>query len=61
MGNNLLETADPGPEPRKLSRAKVETAARSLGFREVKYFTMPDGERIWWWWHSRPDLTQTRT
>jgi len=40
-------------EPRsyaRITRWKVEKAARSLGFAPVKSFTMPDGRKGWIWW-----------
>ena len=37
----------------KVTRAKAEAAARSLGFAPVKSFTMPDGRRLWIWWRER--------
>jgi hypothetical protein len=44
-------------EPRsyaKITRWKVEEAARSLGFAPIKSFAMPDGRKGWIWWR---DLT----
>jgi hypothetical protein len=43
-----------GEQPRysTITRAKVEAAARSLGFTPVRSFTMPDGRKIWIWWRS---------
>jgi 4-amino-4-deoxy-L-arabinose transferase-like glycosyltransferase len=35
-----------------ITRSKVETAARSLGFRPVKSFTLPDGRALWMWWRQ---------
>lgn len=51
--NNFLETADPGSTPdSRISRAKVEQAARAAGFRRVKSFRMPDGGTTWLWWRA---------
>jgi len=49
---NALVTGEPPPVT-SISRRKVETAARSLGFARVKSFTMPDGRTIWIWWRQR--------
>ncbi|MGH3143919.1 MAG: hypothetical protein ACRDO9_12450, partial [Gaiellales bacterium] len=48
---NALITGDPSPYA-TITRRKVETAARSLGFIPVKTFTMPDGRTIWIWWRG---------
>jgi hypothetical protein len=49
---NELITGDPPPNGGKITRAKVEAAARSLGFTRVKSFAMPDGRTIWIWWRE---------
>jgi hypothetical protein len=49
---NALVTGDPAPKS-TITRGKVEAAARSLGFRRVKSFTLPDGRTIWLWWKGR--------
>jgi hypothetical protein len=50
---NALVAGDPPPSGGTITRSKVEAAARSLGFRPVKSFTMPDGRTIWIWWRER--------
>jgi 4-amino-4-deoxy-L-arabinose transferase-like glycosyltransferase len=51
--NNFLVTTDPGSEPdSRMSRGKVETAARETGFRRVGSFAMPDGGTTWLWWRD---------
>ena len=49
---NLVVTTDPGPSEYKpsVTQARVEDAARSLGFRQVGSFHLPDGRetRVWW-------------
>jgi 4-amino-4-deoxy-L-arabinose transferase-like glycosyltransferase len=45
--NALIIGERPGA---KITRAKVERAARSLGFEPVRSFTMPDGRTIRAWW-----------
>jgi len=46
-----------GPGAR-ITRRKVETAARSLGFLPVRTFAMPDGRDIQVWWRGpRPEQT----
>jgi 4-amino-4-deoxy-L-arabinose transferase-like glycosyltransferase len=47
---NALVTGQPPPSGSSVDRAKVEAAARSLGFVRVKSFAMPDGRTIWLWW-----------
>jgi hypothetical protein len=49
---NALITGDPR-RGATITRAKVEAAARSLGFIPVKSFTMPDGRKIRIWWRER--------
>lgn len=49
---NVLITGDP-PGDTAISRRKVESAARSLGFVPVRSFTMPDGSKIQVWWRER--------
>jgi hypothetical protein len=49
---NALVTGDPPPSGGTVTRWKVEAAARSLGFKPVKSFTMPDGRRIQIWWRE---------
>ena len=51
---NALVTGDPPPNGGTITRKKVEEAARSLGFKPVKSFTMPDGRTIRIWWRERP-------
>jgi hypothetical protein len=50
---NALITANPPPSGASITRTKVETAARALGFIRVKSFAMPDGRTIWIWWRDR--------
>lgn len=50
---NALVTGDPPPSGGSITRWKVEAAARSLGFKPVKSFRMPDGRTIWIWWRQR--------
>ena len=50
---NALVAGDPPPSGGTITRSKAEAAARSLGFRPVKSFTMPDGRTIWIWWRER--------
>jgi hypothetical protein len=50
---NALVTGDPPPSGGTITRWKVEAAARSLGFKPVKSFTMPDGRTIRIWWRER--------
>ena len=38
--------------PATVTRARVEAAARSLGFVRVKSFKLPDGRKIWLWWQE---------
>jgi hypothetical protein len=49
---NALVTGEPRPGS-TITRTKVEAAARSLGFRRLKSFTLPDGRMIWLWWRER--------
>ena len=49
---NALVIGDPSPYA-TITRSKVEVAARELGFRPVKSFTMPDGRGLWIWWRGR--------
>jgi hypothetical protein len=51
-GSNLLVVGERGPGITgiHLSRRRVETAARKLGFRPVKSFTAPDGRELAVWW-----------
>jgi hypothetical protein len=54
---NALVISDPSPvkHPKiKITRSKVEAAARSLGFTPVRSFRMPDGRTIWMWWREPP-------
>jgi len=51
---NALVTGDPPPNGGTITRKNVEEAARSLGFKPVKSFTMPDGRTIRIWWRERP-------
>ena len=48
---NALVTFDPPPYA-NVTPWKVEAAARSLGFTPVKSFAMPDGRKVWVWWHD---------
>jgi Dolichyl-phosphate-mannose-protein mannosyltransferase len=50
--HNALVIFDPPPYA-KITRWKVEAAARSFGFTPVKSFTMPDGRKLWVWWRER--------
>jgi 4-amino-4-deoxy-L-arabinose transferase-like glycosyltransferase len=50
---NALITGDSPPSGGTITRWKVEAAARSLGFKPVKSFTMPDGRTIRIWWRER--------
>ena len=49
---DVVVTTDPGPSEYKpsVAQARVEDAARSLGFRQVGSFHLPDGRetRVWW-------------
>jgi 4-amino-4-deoxy-L-arabinose transferase-like glycosyltransferase len=49
---NLLITGERGPGTPGivLTRSRVEAAARSLGFEQVREFTLPDGRRLTAWW-----------
>jgi hypothetical protein len=49
---NALITGEPPPSGSKITRSTVETAARALGFVQVKSFAMPDGRTIWVWWRD---------
>jgi 4-amino-4-deoxy-L-arabinose transferase-like glycosyltransferase len=52
---NALVIGNPYPvkHPKiKITRSKVEAAARSLGFTPVRSFRMPDGRTIWMWWRE---------
>jgi dolichyl-phosphate-mannose-protein mannosyltransferase len=49
---NALITGEPPPSGSKITRSKVEAAARALGFVQVKSFPMPDGRTIWVWWRE---------
>lgn len=53
-GNNLLVTGESraGKAGARRARAAVEEAARSLGFRRLRSFRMPDGRVVWVWWRS---------
>jgi 4-amino-4-deoxy-L-arabinose transferase-like glycosyltransferase len=52
---NALVIGDPSPVKHpNITRRKVEAAARSLGFKPVKAFRMPDGRTIWMWWRNGP-------
>ncbi len=51
----LIGNPSPVKHPRiVITRSKVETAARSLGFAPVKSFTLPDGRKLWMWWREIP-------
>jgi len=49
---NLLVTGQRGPGTPGivLTRSRVEAAARSLGFKQARRFTLPDGRRLTAWW-----------
>jgi hypothetical protein len=49
---NALVTGEPPPNGSSISRAKVEAAARSVGFRRIREFRLPDGRPIWLWWRD---------
>jgi hypothetical protein len=49
---NALVTGVPPPNGSSITRSKVEVAARSLGFRRIKTFRLPDGRQIWLWWRE---------
>jgi dolichyl-phosphate-mannose-protein mannosyltransferase len=52
---NALVIGNPSPVKHpNITRSKVETAARSLGFKPVRTFRMPDGRIIWIWWRNGP-------
>jgi hypothetical protein len=48
---NAVVTGVP-PRVTTITRAKVEAAARSLGYVREKSFAMPDGRKIWIWWRE---------
>lgn len=54
--SNLVIVGERGPGGSgiHLTRGRVETAARELGFRPVKSFTAPDGRELAVWWRA-PD------
>jgi hypothetical protein len=49
---NALVIFNEGPYS-KITRSKIEAAARPLGFTPVKSFAMPDGRKLWIWWRGR--------
>jgi 4-amino-4-deoxy-L-arabinose transferase-like glycosyltransferase len=49
---NALVTGEPPPNGSSITRSKVETAARSLGFKRIRSFSLPDGRTIWLWWRA---------
>lgn len=49
---NVLVTGPPPPSGSSVTRWKVEAAARLLGFRRVRSFSLPDGRPIWIWWRE---------
>jgi len=49
---NALITGEPPPNGSSITRSKVETAARSLGFKRITSFKLPDGRKIWLWWRG---------
>jgi hypothetical protein len=49
---NALVIFEPRPYA-KITRRKVESAARPLGFTPVKSFAMPDGRKLWIWWRKQ--------
>ena len=49
---NALVTGEPPPNGSSITRSKVEAAARSLGFKRIRTFTLPDGRTIWLWWRA---------
>jgi 4-amino-4-deoxy-L-arabinose transferase-like glycosyltransferase len=50
--SNLLITGERGPGTPgiRLTRPRVEAGARSLGFKPVRLFTLPDGRKLTMWW-----------
>jgi hypothetical protein len=50
--DNALITGNPPPSGASITRSKVETAARALGFAPVKSFTLPDGRKVSIWWRA---------
>lgn len=50
--SNLLITGEHGPGTPgiRLTRPRVEAAARSLGFKPVRHFSLPDGRELTMWW-----------
>lgn len=50
--SNLLITGERGPGTPgiRLTRPRVEAAARSLGFKPVRHFSLPDGRELTMWW-----------
>jgi 4-amino-4-deoxy-L-arabinose transferase-like glycosyltransferase len=52
--SNLVIVGERGPGVTgiHLTRGRVETAARDLGFRPVKKFTAPDGRELAVWWRG---------
>jgi hypothetical protein len=50
--HNALVIFDPRPYA-KITPRKVAAAARPLGFRPLKSFTMPDGRKLQIWWRTQ--------
>lgn len=52
--SNLLVTGERGPGAPgiRLTRRRVEAGARSLGFKPVRRFTLPDGRELIVWWRG---------
>jgi 4-amino-4-deoxy-L-arabinose transferase-like glycosyltransferase len=50
--SNLLITGERGAGTPgiRLTRSRVEAGARSLGFKPVRHFTLPDGRALTMWW-----------
>jgi 4-amino-4-deoxy-L-arabinose transferase-like glycosyltransferase len=51
---NLLVTAERGPGTPgiHLTRSRVQAGGRSVGFRPVRRFRLPDGRRLTVWWRN---------
>jgi hypothetical protein len=56
VGSNLLVVGERGVGTTGiyLTRRRVETAARELGFHPVRTFTAPDGRKLAVWWRNLP-------
>ena len=51
---NFVLTSQAGPEAPTFDPVWIDAAARSLGYRLVKTFRMPDGRLVWDWWRRSP-------